>query len=365
MALVRDYSRSQLAFEVSGGTPDQFSVIRFRGSEGLCQLYRFEIEMVTDLDAVDFNEMVGKDAILTVNATSGTRWFHGVISRMEMTGEAGTRTYLRAELVPMLWLLTHRYNCRIFQNKTTQEIVTDVLEKAGISSDLVEFVLEGDYSAREYCVQYRETDFNFICRLMEEEGIWWTFEQSPEDHKLIIADSVNAYQPIEGDDTALPYRPPTGMNVEDEHVFRFRRSQSVRPGAVVVNDFNFEKPKLKLEAKSDAGRDPALFFSDYPGDYTEQARGTKVAELRKEEFEAARIACVGQSNSGRLAPGRTFDLAEHPSASLNATYMITTVTHQGKQAVTNTTTGVGGSSSLLDSRVRQSLLAARQDANQS
>src|SRR5438105_832879 len=282
MAIVRDLSAAQLVFKVAGGADDQFSVLRFRGTEGLCQLYRFEIELVSTVESIDFNSIVGKAAVLSVNSSSGARWFHGIVSRMELTGEVpgtgggASRNHLRAEMVPDLWLLTHRYNSRIFQGKTIKEIITDVLTKGGIQSDHVSFVLNGQYSPREYCVQYRETDFNFVCRLMEEEGIWLTFEQTEDGHKLVIADSVDGYKPLEGDSAALPYRPPTGLNISDEHVFRFRISQSVRPGAVVINDYNFEKPALALEAKADAGRDAGLEYSDYPGEYTEQSRGTQL-----------------------------------------------------------------------------------------
>src|SRR5205085_2296560 len=116
-----------ISFQVAGGTEDQFSVLRYRGTEGLCQLYRFEIEAACDPDSVDFDAIVGKSAVLRINTTSGPRWFHGVVARMELTGEADTRNYVRVELVPLLWLLTHRYNSRIFQSQTTQEIITDVL----------------------------------------------------------------------------------------------------------------------------------------------------------------------------------------------------------------------------------------------
>ncbi|MBK8268671.1 MAG: type VI secretion system tip protein VgrG [Planctomycetes bacterium] len=259
MPLVRDMSQAQLAFTVAGGADDQFSVTRFRGTEGLCQLYRFEIEMVTAFDIGDFSTIVGKAAVLTVHCVHGARYFHGVVSRLELIGErpgpsGGASHAYRAELVPQLWLLTHRYNSRIFQNKTTSDIISTVLKYGGIASDRIQIAKGAGGTTREYCVQYRETDFNFICRLMEEEGIWWTFEQTKESHTLVIADSVGAYQPIEGESAALSYRPPTGLNAQEEHVFRFRISQSVRPGAVVINDFNFEKPRLALEAKADAGR---------------------------------------------------------------------------------------------------------------
>lgn len=363
MALTRDLSQAQLAFQVTGGAPDQFLVIRYRGTEGLCQLYRFEIDLAADADALAFDDIVGQAAVLSIATPAGERWFHGIVSRFEMTGETADQLYFRVELVPAVWLLTHRYNSRIFQDKTVPEIITDVLTKGGIASDRFRMVLEQDYSAREYCVQYRETDYNFICRLMEEEGIWWHFEQTQNAHALVMADATSAYQAIEGE-AALPYSAPTGFNVPDEHVFKFRLGQSVRPGAVTLNDFNFKNPKLNLEATSDAGRNSELEFADYPGEYAEQSVGQQLARVRAEEFEASRTRGLGQSNSYRLSPGRTFELSEHPSEPANRAYLVTTVTHEGKQGTERASTGVFGHSSLLSPRAQQAITAARQNENE-
>ena len=360
MALIRDLSKAQLAFQVAGGDVDQFDVIRYRGTEGLCQLYRFEIELVTTMEKVVFDDVVGKPAVLSINTDYGERWFHGVVSRFVLTGETTGQTYYRAELVPSAWLLTHRYNSRIFQEKTVPDIISEVLTQAGIATD--RFKIDGlarTYDPRTYCVQYRETDYNFICRLMEEEGIRWYFEQGKDDHVLILEDGdKSAYTPIEGQ-AELFYHPPSGMHVEQEHVFRFRLGQSVRPGAVVLNDFNFENPKLDLKGSSDCGRDKDLEFFDCPGEYQDQKQGQNLAALRAAEFEAARTVGVGQANSPRLAPGKTFELSGHPSG-VDGSYLLTSVTHQGKQSVGRTSTGANGRAGLLDARVQQSLVAARQ-----
>ena len=359
MALIRDLSVAQLAFQVSGRDADEFEVLRYRGSEGLCQLYRFEIELASSDDAVALGDLVGASAALSINASHGQRYFHGIVSRFELTGETAGQTYYRAELVPAVWLLTHRYYSRIFQNKTVSEIITEVLTSAGIASDRFKFSLSRQYQPREYCVQYRETDYNFICRLMEEEGIWWYFDQSPQAHVMVMADDVSAYAPITGE-AALPYQAPTGFNVPDEHVFRFRLGQCVRPGAVVLDDFNFENPKLNLQATSNNGRDSGLVFSDYPGEYSDQSTGRSLAQLRAQEFESGRIRGVGQSNCHRLSPGRTFELTDHPGGVADGSYLVTSVTHHGKQATTRSSTGANGRFSILDARVQQSLAAARE-----
>jgi uncharacterized protein involved in type VI secretion and phage assembly len=359
MPLVQDLSQGQIAFQVADAPADQFQVIRYRGTEGLCQLYRFEVELASTEMNIALADMVGKAAVLSINTDRGERWFHGIVSRFELANHTVEQAYYRAELVPAAWMLTHRYNSRIFQGKTVQEIITAVLTDAGLPSDRFRFALQGSYNPREYCVQYRETDYNFIARLMEEEGIWWCFEQTKEAHTLVMADSTAAYAAIPGE-ASLPFVAASGLKAEEEHVFRFRLGQCVRPGAVVLNDFNFENPSLQLEATGDCGRDAALQFFDYPGEYIEQATGRSLATLRAEELECGRILGVGQSNSYRLAPGRTFDLAEHPIESLNASYLVTAVTHEGKEATRRAATGATTRTSLIDPSTHQSLLAARQ-----
>ncbi len=223
-------------------------------------------------------------------------------------------------------------------------------------------LLTQTYEQREYCVQYRETDYNFICRLLEEEGIWWCFEQSRDSHVLVLADSTTAYRPID-EEAALPYKPPSGMNVVAEHIHRFRLGHSVRPGAARLNDFNFENPALRLEAKSEPGRDTGLEFYDYPGEYTSQSHGDRLAGLRAEEFESSRVHGVGQSNSHRLAPARIFELTGHPTELLNRGYLVTAVTHQGKQATRRSSTGTNGRSGILGSDTHRALQAARRNAD--
>ncbi len=364
MALVRDASAAQLAFQVEGGQLDDFAVVRYRGTEGLCQLYRFEIELATDLESVSFQSIVGKPASLSISTPAGDRWFHGVVSRFEFAGEADSRTFYRAELSPEVWLLTHRYNSRIFQDKTTPDIISAILTDAGIPEDRFSLTLKTKYKARPYCVQYRETDYNFICRLMEDEGIWWYFQQTEAAHTFVACDAPDHYQPIAGDSTQIVYRPPTGFIDDAEHVRRFRLSQSVRPGKVKLTDYNFESPTLDLNAEGSSGRDDALTLRDYPGNYIAQGDGANRATVRAQEFEAGRVTGVGQSNSYRMAPARQFDLAEHPVADLNQSYLVTQVTHHGKQTAAHGAGPANGRAIHSDRAIDRAMQSARRDGNE-
>jgi type VI secretion system secreted protein VgrG len=361
VALVRDASTAQLAFQLQGGKPDEYLVTRYRGTEGLCRLFRMEIELSSALETPTLDDVVGKPAVLSVASPDGQRWFHGIVSRFELTDETSEWSYYRAELVPQAWLLTHRYRSRIFQEKKTPDILTTVFKDAGFPDDYLELRLDRTYTERPYCVQYRETDYNFVARLMEEEGIWWFFEQTQESHKLVVCDSASRYEPIEGDSPAVPYRKPGGLADPEERVLRFRFGKSVRPGAVHLTDYNFENPSLNLVAEGDSGRDPALRLHDYPGKYSTQSAGSALATIRAEEFETRRVIGTGHSNCHRLSPGKTFELSDHPSASLNQPYLVTAITHQGKQPSPGTRANTNGASGalLVERRIQDAIAAAR------
>ncbi len=363
MPITEEETQADLVFTIEGGEADQFLVLRYCGTEGLCQLYRFEIELSSNFAVSEFDQVVGKRAVLSVNGDWGARWFHGIVGRFELTGGNADKTFYRAELVPEVWLLSHRYQSQIFQQKSVKEIIEQVLTDAGIASDRFDLSgVEGASSPRDYCVQYRETDYNFICRLMEEEGIRWYFEHSQDGHVLKLADSSD-YAPIDGE-PEIPYQLPSDMNVSEEHVFRFRLGQCVRPGSVVLNDFSFENPMLNLESKQDCGRDAGLEFSDYPGEYAEQSAGQTLAGMRAEEFDSGRVSGIGRSNSPRLTPGCKFDLADHPAESVNGSYLITSATHEGRQSTEGTTGGSNGRGQLVDPRVHESLLQAQRSENE-
>jgi len=180
MARVTDISEARIAFQVAGSDADRLLVSRYRGTEGLSQLYRFELDLVAEGEDIVLDDIVGRQAALTVHATHGERWVHGLVSRFEHVGETQRQRYFRADLVPSLWLLAQRYQSRIFQNKTTLQIIAEVLERAGFTSDYLKADLRqrSDYREREYCVQYRETDLNFFSRLLEDEGITYFFQHA-------------------------------------------------------------------------------------------------------------------------------------------------------------------------------------------
>ena len=312
------------------GLEHEFRVIRFDGHEGISQLFQFEVVVACKAVDVDFDDVVGKPAVLAFRVGDEPRSVHGIVESVEQGEEGNKLTAYRVVIVPSVWRLRHRRDSRIFQELAVPDILKAVLDAAGVPGDGYRLSLSSAYAPREYCVQYRESDWAFLCRLMEEEGIAYHFEHTDSRHVLVMADSPSAYSPILGV-PVVPFRTPTGALVKGEHVSRFRYTQRVRPGKVTLRDYNFKKPGLSLEGKDQAAVDSDLEIYDHPGDYDAPGPGTAMAKVRLEELQASRKTGDGESACARLIPGATFQLADHPRDTFNRELLITRVDHHGTE----------------------------------
>jgi type VI secretion system secreted protein VgrG len=318
-----------------GGFEEPMRVLRFSGTEGLSSLFEFQVELACGNPEVDLAQVVGKTALLAIRGDTGFRHLSGIISRFEQVNEQPRYTLYRATVVPVVWRLQYRHDCRIFQRLDTPAILKQVFETAGVPADRVRFSLVNSYEPRDYCVQYRESDWAFASRLMEEDGIFYFFEHHEDKHVLVIGDKESALKPIDGGDT-LPFRRASGGVVMEDHVARFRRVQQVRPGKTSLRDFNYKKPGLPMEAQHEAEVDTDLEVYDYPGEYQDpgrgsSAKGTALAKLRLEAWQASRVQAQGESDCERLCPGRLFALQEHSREDYNGRYLLTHVSHEGNQ----------------------------------
>ncbi|MCY1060666.1 type VI secretion system tip protein VgrG [Nannocystis sp. SCPEA4] len=325
LLLVARQADRSCTFEIEG-LADNFWVVRFSGSESISSPYEFHLDVVARHIAV--GELVGRSAVLKVVVTGEPRLVHGIILRAEYTGEMRPRAMYRITLVPQVYTLLLRTNSRIFQNKSTPDILRQVLEEAGLNPRRqVSFELTGTYQPRDYCVQYRESDLHFISRLMEEEGIVYYFEHAATRHVMRISDRAGGALMIPGDPT-LPFR--IDDMVRDEHVGVFRVSEEIRSNQVALRDFNLHKPDVLLEATQGAGR-PPLELYDYPGEFQDPALGKRLAKTELEAAQALRRVGRGTSDSPRLIPGFAFTLADHPRDELDGEYRLLRVQHFGEQ----------------------------------
>jgi len=309
---------------------DEIHVVGLRGVEQLSSPYRFDLELACENHELDFASIVNQPALLVIDGDDEPRYLQAMVSRFEQ-GDQGVRfTTYYATLVPRLWYLAHRHNCRIFQAMDVRQIIEQILKDAGFSGDDYRFVLEQGHEEREYCVQYRESELNFISRLMEEEGMCYFFEDSEDKHVLVIADGASAFKPIAGNDTVI-FHTPTGMARTEEHVYRYRYAEEVRPGAVRYRDYNFKKPDLNLQSEFEAEVDTNLEVYDYPGNYAAPELGQTLAQVRLEEFQTVRKTGNGDSDCVRLLPGFKFTLDEHTRDGFNQQYLINEVRQTGRQ----------------------------------
>ena len=325
-------NRSVFTFEVEGSALE-LRVVRFSGDEGLSRLFEFTLEIASE--GGELSDYVGKAGVLTIEGLGEPRHVHGFIRHAEYVGESRNYNLHEIVLVPRIWRLQNRHDCRIFQEMTTPAIIQQVLTEAGIAAELFRFELGGAYAPRNYCVQYRESDLDFVLRLLEEDGVFYFFEHSPEKHVLVMADQAGAHKAIPGGGS-LFFVPPGGGVSEKEHVSAFRFGESVRPGRVSLRDYYFPKPDEPMEVNEDLDKDTDLEVYDYPGEYRRPDRGAPdrgatIARTRLEALQVHRRLGTGSSDCMRLIAGYTITLANHPSAELNGVYKLLRVMHHANQ----------------------------------
>jgi len=305
-------------------------VVRFSGREVVSELFRFNLQLASEDGDIDFESVVGKPAILTIFGEEGERYINGLVFRFKQVGQKGRFTIYSAELVPFFWMISHRHTSRIFQNKSVPDIISQVFDEAGIISDQYRFALQNQYEPRESCVQYRESEFHFLSRLMEEEGIFYFFEHTDENHVMVISDNTSVHIPIAEPSTVI-FHGTTGAVPSEEHIFRYHYAEEVRPGKVMLQDFDFQNPSLNLMADSQADINTELEFYDYPGEYSSPDKGAHLASLRLEELQVNRKRGKGKSVCRRFMPGYRFSLDLHARSLFNQEYLLTRVYHKAAQ----------------------------------
>ena len=309
-----------------------FRVVRFEGHEGLNELYRFEITVTSDDAAIDLRAALGTPACLTLRGDGETdRVVHGIIARFQH-GDSGKKvTSYRITIVPRAHLLHYRHDIRIFQELKAPDILKKVLEGAGlVSGDDFRLSLAATYRLREYCVQFRESDFAFLSRLMEEEGISYFFEHEADKHTMVLIDAATACTPIAGE-ASVVFRPSLGAITDGEHVSRFTAAEEIRTGKTSFRDYEFKKPNLLLEGENEASVRTNLEAYDYPGLFETTADATTRAQKALEETQLLREVGDGESGCMRFVPGFTFTLAEHGRESFNRSWLLVSVDHRGAE----------------------------------
>lgn len=298
------------------------------GVEELSTPFWYDLEFQAEDDAIDPAAVVGFPVTVRIEASKDeTRYFNGVVNELTHVGWADRYTTYRARIVPWLWFLSQTADCRIFQEKSVKEIVEQIFGDLGFKD--FQMKLSGSYPKREYCVQYRESDLNFVSRLLEEEGIFYFFKHENGKHTLVLADAPSAYFEIGDSDAAYP--DPSHQHGRKNLVTQWRRSYRFRTGKYTHTDYNFKEPSTNLRREQTASRLPfaqAKSFEvyDYHGRHEDPGRGSALAKIRMEQIEAQHDVSEGESTCGTFTPGARFTFSDHRSASeVGKSYALTRV----------------------------------------
>ncbi|MET0065409.1 MAG: type VI secretion system tip protein TssI/VgrG [Candidatus Thiodiazotropha sp.] len=321
-------SNRQLLIKTPLG-PDELLILRMEAREEQGRLFEFTVDLLSDNESIVHDDLLGKPMTVEMDMVEGSkRYFNGYVSRFTQVGHIAFFAHYRATLRPWLWFLTRTSDCRIFQNKKVPDIIKEVFRDNGFTD--FEDKLSASYREWEYCVQYRETDFNFVSRLMEQEGIYYFFTHVDGKHTLILCDGYSSHSPLEAY-TEIPYLPATesGSSRWTDYVYQWSYTKSVQPGRYAHTDYDFKKPKSDLAVNAPQPRGYTysdLEIYDYPGEYEETSDGDSYARSRIEEIQCGYEVLEGEGIARGLCTGGLFSLIEHPRGDQNREYLITSTT---------------------------------------
>lgn len=311
---------------------DKLRFARMRAREELGRPYTFQLEAISRFPALDLRAMLGMAMSVKVTTPKGyVRNYHGIVCEVEQTGfeiiDDLRYAVYALMLVPKLWLLKQRRDCRIFKNKSVPQLVRLLLSEAGYTD--VKLSLSGNYKAREYCVQYRESDFDFISRLMEQEGIYYYFTHTASTHTMVLADALGAHS-ANAPFARIPYCPPgqKGSRMKDS-ITDWSLARSAHSKRVRLNDYDYLKPRASLQVAeepaepSGGGNLGELDAFDYPGEHDDVAQGRRYAQVRAEALNVAQARYRGQTDACGLSVGALFKLKDFPLADHNQEYLVT------------------------------------------
>jgi type VI secretion system secreted protein VgrG len=322
-------------FTVRGGS---FSVYSFKGLEEVSRPYGFFIELVSPSPYEDIIGLLGKPGCLSILDRTGTpRLVHGLVREMRQLHSGNLFTHYECVLAPRFDFLKDTCDHRIYQKKSVPDIITEILQEQGFSSEGFAFKCFGSFAPREYCVQYGESDFHFINRLCEEEGIYYYFEHSADGHCLCFSNMAGG-PPVPGENT-LRFFSGSGQKSDTAVIARLNLHSGTVSDTATYREWNFEQPKLDLtgtQKEADPEKAPVpqgmkLETYQYPHIYQEKDQASPYAQiqlLRQISF-AKRVE--GESDVSRFTPGYSFAVKEHPRPDLNAKWWVTRVEHRGEQ----------------------------------
>lgn len=347
---------------------DVLLITGFRGEEGISRLFEFHADMIADAKKdIAFEKVLGQKVAIRLNLSTGKpRYFSGICNRFSQGESDKDFCAYTLQIVPQFWLLTKTAQSRIFQQQSVPDILKAVLK--GLDPN-VAYQLSGKYEPRNYCVQYRESDFDFACRLMEEEGIFYFFTHTADGHKMVVADSAQSHPEL-APSSRLTFERMVQDRWMEDRVHIWQKRQELLTGQYTLWDHSFELPGKNLQAKAtitnaaqvgkpnhqlQAGRAESREVYDYPGAYAVRFDGVnsgggdqpaevqkifkdneRTVGIRQQQQAALGVAIEGSSTCRQLVSGCKFTLEKHGNG--DGGYLLTTIKHETVTPVNYRTT---------------------------
>ena len=310
----------------------------FSGDEGLGELFEFDVEALSEQENINFDPALGQGCTIKLKTHNDKeRYFCGILARAQWAGRdpeylGDTEKYFSYRLVlrPWFWLLNHRADCRIFLDKKVTEIIQDVFTKAGFSNGTDFKLPSGSYDKIEYCVQYRETDFAFVSRLMEQYGIYYFFEHKDGRHTMVLADSRSSHSAIP-DLPSVRYNPATvGYNRQEQNLLTWVSHRHFRTRKIKFKDYDYLKPPKNLLVHKEAAENynPTCEVYDYPAKYDEEDKGEQFAKFRLEAEQALDHRRQAGGDAPSIFAGGLVSLEKHPTSAENKEYLVVRAVHR-------------------------------------
>ena len=307
---------------------DTLVLARFDGQEGLGQLFEFTVEALSIEADISLDAVIGRNCAVTYHAFGVERSFNGVCVEARWLGPRNTYFGYRLVLRPWFWLLSRTSDCRIFENKSVLDIIKTVFGDRGFND--FRDATTSSYQKIDYCVQYRETDIDFVCRLMEQYGIYYYFEHSEDKHTLVLADSRSSDVSVPNLDT-LPFVALAGSDRHAfQHVSEWVADRRLRTGKIELKDYDYLKPNAKLLSDADGSASYThgqMELYDYPGRYTEQDEGDTFARIQLEAEQAQDHRRLAFGDAPSLFPGGLTRLKDQVKSSENIEYLVVGANH--------------------------------------
>ena len=309
---------------------DVLVLVRFDATEALSELFEFHVECLSEQADLNFDGAIGQQCQVKLKMFDPEREFNGILIEAQWTGIVQDHHTYRLVLRPWLWLLGRTTDCRIFQDMKAPDIIKEVFNDRGFTDYKSELHEEASCPKLEYCVQYRETDLNFVSRLMEQHGIYYFFKHEGGKHILVLADSKSSHSAVPGLES-VPLRAATGQFKSDEqHLTEWISARRFRTGKIELNDYNYEKPSAQMLSDaqgSERYQHSDMEFYDYPGKYKIKSDGERYAKIQLQSEQALDHRRHGHGLAVSLFPGGLTTLKEHSEASQNAEYLVVQASH--------------------------------------